>query len=91
MKIRRFSSDVKSKIPGGHRGRYGVPIALPRERLQAIPDLEAFAARVHRLPFATETRVMIEAMSFEPQAQLDERSAPHDIVCLVIGGRGPTT
>lgn len=88
MKVRRFSPDLKSKIPGGHPGLYGVPIALPGVRLNAIPDLEAFAARVHGLPFALATHAMVEAMYFEPHARLDEHSAPHDILFLVIEGSG---
>lgn len=88
MKMRRFSSDVKSKIPGGHPGLYGVPIALPRERLDAIPDLEVFAARAHGLPFALQSHVTVEAMYFEPHARMDEHRAPNDILFLVTDGSG---
>lgn len=88
MKVRRFSSDVKSKIPGGHPDLYGVPIALPRERLDAIPDREAFAARVHGMPFTLESHVTVEAMYFEPHARMDEHSAPNDILFLVTAGSG---
>jgi quercetin dioxygenase-like cupin family protein len=88
LNIRRFDSDVKSKILGGHPGLYGVPIALPRQRLDAIPDQEAFAARVHGLPFALNTPVTVEAMYFEPHARMDEHSAPNDILFLVTSGSG---
>ena len=88
MNIRRFDSDVKSKILGGHPGLYGVPIALPRQRLDAIPDQAAFAARVHGLPFALDSHVTVEAMYFEPHARMDEHSAPNDILCLVTAGSG---
>jgi quercetin dioxygenase-like cupin family protein len=89
MQVRRFSADLKVKIPGGHPGLYGMLIAVNREIMEANhPDLEAFAQRVHGLPFALNSRVMIEAMYFEPQARLDEHSAPHDILFIVTEGSG---
>jgi len=89
MQVRRFSADLKVKIPGGHPGLYGMVIAMNREIMEANhPDLETFAQRVHGLPFALTTRVMVEAMYFEPQARLDEHSAPHDILFVVIAGSG---
>jgi quercetin dioxygenase-like cupin family protein len=89
MQVRRFSSDVKVKIPGGHPGLYGMFIAMNRDIMEAThPDLEAFAARVNGLPFPFTTRVVVEAMYFEPHARLDEHSAPHDILFIVIAGSG---
>jgi quercetin dioxygenase-like cupin family protein len=89
MQVRRFSADLKVKISGGHPGLYGILIAMNREIMEANhPDLEAFAQRVHGLPFALNSRVMIEAMYFEPHARLDEHSAPHDILFVVITGSG---
>jgi quercetin dioxygenase-like cupin family protein len=89
VRVKRFSPDQKVKIPGGHPGLYGMLIAMNREIMAAThPDLEAFAQRVHGLPFALDTRVMVEAMYFEPQARLDEHSAPHDILFIVIVGSG---
>ncbi len=89
MQVRRFSPDLKVKIPDGHPGLYGMLIGMNRAVMQAAhPDLEAFAARAHGLPFALETRVVVEAMYFEPQARLDEHSAPHDILFMVMQGSG---
>jgi quercetin dioxygenase-like cupin family protein len=89
MQVKRFSPDLKVKIPGGHPGLYGILIAMNREIMEANhPDLEAFAQRVHGLPFTLETSVMVEVMYFEPQARLDEHSAPHDILFIVIAGSG---
>jgi len=89
VQVKRFSPDLKVKIPGGHPGLYGMLIAMNREIMEAThPDLEAFAQRVHGLPFALNSRVMIEAMYFGPHARLDEHSAPHDILFLVIAGSG---
>jgi quercetin dioxygenase-like cupin family protein len=86
--VRRFSADLKVKIPGGHPGLYGQMIAMPAERLRARPDLEVFAARVHGLPLALEAPVQVEVMYFEPHARLDEHSAPHPILFCVIEGAG---
>jgi quercetin dioxygenase-like cupin family protein len=89
MRVRHFGADQKVKIPGGHPGLYGVPIGMAREILHADGrDLEALAARVHGLPFTFATRVTVEAMYFEPHAQLDEHSAPHDILFIVLTGGG---
>jgi hypothetical protein len=30
MQVRRFSPDLKTKVPGGHFGLYGVPIQIDR-------------------------------------------------------------
>jgi hypothetical protein len=33
MQIRRFSADLKTKIPGSHTGLYGVPVQLDSAHL----------------------------------------------------------
>jgi quercetin dioxygenase-like cupin family protein len=86
--MRRFSADLKVKIPGGHPGLYGTMIAMNREMLHGRSDLEAFAAYVHGLPLELDAPVQVEAMYFEPQARLDEHSAPHPILFIVIEGSG---
>ncbi len=89
MQVRRFSADTKIKIPGGHPGLYGMLIAMNRRVMEAHhPDRDAFAARVNGLPFELDAPVQIEAMYFEPRARLDEHSAPHTIVFLVMEGNG---
>jgi quercetin dioxygenase-like cupin family protein len=88
MQVRRFSPDLKVKIPGGHPGLYGTMIAMNRETLHARPNLEAFAAYVHGLPLELDAPVQVEAMYFEPQARLDEHSAPHPILFIVVEGSG---
>ncbi len=44
MHIRRFSPDLKTKIPGGHPGLYGVPIQFDRANLptQNMDELSLF-------------------------------------------------
>jgi quercetin dioxygenase-like cupin family protein len=88
MHVRRFSADLKVKIPGGHPGLYGTMIAMNRKLLRARPDLEAFAAYVHGLPLELDAPVQVEAMYFEPHGRLDEHSAPHPILFIVIEGSG---
>lgn len=87
IQIRRFSADLKTKLPGGHPGVYGVPIQmnstwLPEERRAA------FAKRVGGLPILLNCPTQIEAMYFEPRASIDEHSAPNPIIFVVIGGAG---
>ena len=89
MRVRRFSPDVKVKIPGDSPGVFGVLIAMHAEGMRAShPDLDAFAAHVHGLPFALDATVQVEVMYFEPHARLHEHSAPHRILFLVIDGSG---
>jgi quercetin dioxygenase-like cupin family protein len=89
MQVRRFSADTKIKIPGGHPGLYGMLIAMNRRVMEAHhPDRKAFAAQVNGLPFELEAPVQIEAMYFDPQAHMEEHSAPHPIVLLVMEGSG---
>ncbi len=87
MFIRRFSADLKTKLPGGHPGVYSVPIQMngalvPPERR------EAFAQRVNGLPLLLNVPTQVEAMYFEPRASLDEHSAPNPIIFIVIAGSG---
>ena len=87
MQIRRFSPDMKTKIPGNHPGLYGVPIQINRSMIP--PDkLEAFAQRVHGMPFLLDVDVQVEAMYFDPHASIEEHSADHPILFLVISGQG---
>jgi quercetin dioxygenase-like cupin family protein len=87
VQIRRFTSDMKVKLPGGHPGVYGVPIQMDSARL---PEKRraAFAERMGGLPILLNCPTQIEAMYFEPRASIDEHSAPHPIIFMVIGGAG---
>lgn len=89
MRVKRFSPDLKVKIPGDSPGVYGMLIAMRGEAMRAShPDLDAFAAHVHGLPFALDAPVQVEVMYFEPHARLHEHSAPHRILFLVTDGSG---
>ncbi|GHO73300.1 hypothetical protein KSD_10710 [Ktedonobacter sp. SOSP1-85] len=87
MQIRRFSSELKIKIPGNHPGLYGVPIQL--QRGQVPPEkLEALARRVNGMPLLLDAELQVEAMYFDPHAHIEEHSADHPILFLVIHGQG---
>ncbi|MBO0780961.1 MAG: cupin domain-containing protein [Ktedonobacteraceae bacterium] len=87
MQIRRFSPDLKIKIPGNHPGLYGVPIQLPRGRIPPEKQ-EEFARRVHGIPLLLDAELQVEAMYFDPHASMEEHAAGHPILFLVINGRG---
>lgn len=87
MQIRRFSSDLKIKIPGNHPGLYGVLIQMNRDRIPQEKQ-EEFAKRVNGMPLLLDTDLQVEAMYFEPHASMEEHSADHPILFLVISGRG---
>lgn len=87
MHIRRFSEDMKTKVPGGHPGLFAVPIQVDRGTIPA-GALEAYAQRVNGLPLLVDVHVSVAAMYFDPHATLDEHSADHPILFLVTGGQG---
>ncbi len=87
MQIRRFSSDLKTKIPGNHLGLYGVLIQMNRAQIPAQKQ-EEFAKRVNGMPFLLDADLQVEAMYFEPHASLEEHAADHPILFLVISGQG---
>lgn len=87
MQIRRFSPDLKVKIPGNHPGLYGVPIQMSRSLIP--PErMEEFARRVNGLPVLLDIDLQVEAMYFEPHASMEEHSTDHPILFLVINGQG---
>lgn len=89
MQVKRFSPDVKVKIPDDSPGVYGMLIAMRGKVMRAShPDLDAFAAQVRGLPLALDAPVTVEAMYFEPHARLHEHSTPHRILFLVTDGSG---
>ncbi len=89
MHVRRFSSDIKAKIPGGHPGLYGAFILFNQADIPTDPAAVAsFAERMHGMPLTLDAPLRVEAMYFEPHAQLDEHSAPFPILFMVTSGRG---
>ncbi len=63
MQIRRFSSDLTSKVPGGHPGLYAVPIQVD-SGYPANQDREALAARVNGLPLLLNRPTLVVAFYF---------------------------
>lgn len=87
MQIRRFSPDLKVKIPGNHPGLYGVLIQIPRTRIPPEKQ-EEFSRRFNGMPLLLDAEYQVEAMYFDPHASMEEHAADHPILFLVINGRG---
>jgi quercetin dioxygenase-like cupin family protein len=87
VETRRFSPDLKTKVPGGHSGLYSVPIHLDRAHLPT-GDLDELSRRLNGLPMLLDRPLVVVALYFEPHAQMDEHSAEQPILFLAIGGRG---
>ena len=87
MQIRRFSADLKTKIPGRHPGVYGVPIQFDRADL-VTQDVEEISQLLNGLPILLNRPMIVVAMYFEPHASIDEHSSEVPILFLVIGGKG---
>jgi quercetin dioxygenase-like cupin family protein len=87
MQIRRFSADLKTKIPGRHPGVYGVPIQFDRANLNTQNE-EEISQHLKGLPILLNRRTIVVAMYFEPHASMDEHSSDVPILFLVIGGKG---
>ena len=87
MQIRRFSADLKTKIPGVHTGLYGVPIQLDSATL-FTQNTEELAQRLNGLPILLNRPMIVVAMYLEPHASMDEHSADVPVLFLVIRGQG---
>ncbi len=87
MQIRRFSADLKTKIPGGHPGLYGVPIQLDRTQLNT-QNMEELSQRFNGLPILLNRAMIVVAMYLEPHGSMDEHPAPVPILFLVTRGSG---
>lgn len=89
MQVRRFSSDLKTKIPGNHKGLYGVPIQFDTAgRYTTVEQREALAKRINGLPILLNRPIHVSAMYFEPHGFMDEHSADVPILFVVTRGKG---
>ncbi|MBV9617406.1 MAG: cupin domain-containing protein [Ktedonobacteraceae bacterium] len=87
MQIRRFSTDLKTKISGNHPGLYGVPIQM-NSALIPPEKREEFTRRVKGMPLFLDADLQVEAMYFEPHARMEEHATDHPILFLALLGRG---
>lgn len=87
MQLRRFSPDLKTKVPGGHPGLYAVPIQLDSAG-QPARDLDEMARRMNGLPILMDRPMAVVALYCDARARMDEHSAPVPILFLVTGGVG---
>jgi quercetin dioxygenase-like cupin family protein len=87
MHVRRFSADLKTKIPGGHVGLYGVPIQFDRSHLPT-PNLDELAQLVNGLPILLNRPMIVVAIYMEPNGSIYEHSSEVPILFLVTAGSG---
>lgn len=87
MQIRRFSADLKTKIPRGHPGLYAVPIQLDRSQVD-MQSTEELSERFNGLPILLNRPMLVVAMYLEPHGSMDEHSAEVPILFLVTSGKG---
>lgn len=87
MQVRRFSSDLKTKIPGNHKGLYAVPIHFDAA---IVPEVrrEELARRMNGLPILLDRPLSVVAMYIEPHGAMEEHSASVPILFLVTLGNG---
>jgi|SRR5579859_5221833 len=87
MQVRRFSPDLKTKVPGGHPGLYGVPIQIDRAE---VPEhgMEELSTRLNGLPILLDRPMIVAALYLEPHGSMDEHSAEVPIIFLVTRGNG---
>ena len=87
MIIRRFSADLKTKVPGNHTDLYAVPIQF--DRRDVLPEREEAAAqRFNGLPILLDRPMTVVAMYLESHCAMEEHSAAVPILFLVTAGSG---
>ena len=87
MQVRRFSADMKTKIPGNHPGLYGVPIHFDRAQIP-VEKMEEIAQRVNGLPILLNRTMVVVAFYLDPHGSMEEHSADMPILFLVTEGKG---
>ncbi len=87
MRVRRFSADRGSKVPGGHPGLFAVPV-LWDQALARGQDSDDLARRLNGAPLLVDAPVAVAALYFDPNARMDEHDADHPILLLVTSGQG---
>jgi quercetin dioxygenase-like cupin family protein len=85
MQVRRFSADLKTKVPGGHPGLYAVPIQMDRAGVQ---DPQSLAARMNGLPILLDRPMLVAAHYLEPHGRIDEHQTDVPVLVLVLAGHG---
>ena len=87
MDVRRFSADLKTKIPGDHVGLYGVPIQFDRTHLPT-PNLEELAVLLNGLPILLNRPMIVVAFYMGPHGSTVEHTSEAPILLLVTAGSG---
>lgn len=87
MHIRTFTPDMKTPVPGKHRGLSAVMISFDRGDLPT-QDMNALTKRWRGLPILLDRPMMVVALYLEPHGFMEEHSASSPILFLVTSGRG---
>lgn len=85
MLIRRFTPELHRQIPGQNIGMFGRAI-LRDER--HFPDSERSNQPTNDLPLLVEKPLGIVSLYIEAGGHMQEHSADHPILFIVISGRG---
>lgn len=87
MQVRRFSSELKTKVPGGHAGLYAVSIQLDSEHV-ASRNKDEMAGRFNGLPILLNRPMAVVALYVDARGSMEEHSAEVPILFLVVRGKG---
>lgn len=87
MHVRRFSADLKTRVPGNHSGLFAVPIQLDRAHLPTS-DSDMLARRFNGLPILLDRPLDVVALYLDPHGAMEEHHAERPILLLVTGGAG---
>lgn len=85
--VRRFSPDLKTKVPGGHPGVFAVPIQFDRSSFSHMSE-EQIAQRFNGLPILIDSPTSVVAMYIEPHGSIDEHDSTNFALFMVIRGKG---
>ena len=87
MQVRRFSSELKTKVPGGHVGLYAVPVQIDSEHVTSR-NRDEMRERFNGLPILLNRPTAVVALYLDAYGSMDEHSTEAPILFLVVRGQG---
>lgn len=85
--VRRFSPDLKTKVPGGHPGVYAVPIQFDQASFTHM-SADQIAQRFNGQPIMINSPTNVVAMYIEPHGSIDEHQSTNIALFMVLKGAG---
>ncbi|GHO49395.1 cupin domain-containing protein [Ktedonospora formicarum] len=85
--IRRFSPDLKTKVPRGHPGVFAVPIQFDKASF-AHMSTDLIAERFNGQPIMIDSPTSVVAMYIEPHGSIDEHHNSNFTLFIVLKGAG---